>query len=137
MTGRHRGQPEAGRAEEREPKRRRTAVIGALVAVPLLAAVVAFTLGDGSDGSSRAVTPVQRTTPAAEPTYGEYVAPEAGPQAETLTPPAPTPPPAPAATPRSRPAPAETPRTRQRRDCRWEDVPVLERWCRWRGRDGR
>ncbi|GGV26407.1 hypothetical protein GCM10010182_56340 [Actinomadura cremea] len=137
VTGRHQGQPEAGESGERGPRRRRTAIIGALVAVPLLVAV-AFTLGDEPGGSSRAVTPVQQMTPAAEPTYGEYVAPEAGPQPETLTPPPPpTPPPAPAATPRKQPAPRETPRTRERRDCRWEDVPFLERWCRWRGHGDR
>ncbi|WP_143220464.1 hypothetical protein [Actinomadura sp. CNU-125] len=127
MTGRHQGR--AG-----GPRRRWAAIAGVLAAD---AAVVAFTLGNGPDGSSRAVTPVQRAT--SEPTYGEYVAPEAGPQAETLTPPPPTPPPAPApaVTPRGSSAPKKTEPTRQRRDCRWEDVPFLERWCHWRGRGDR
>ncbi|MBE1533930.1 hypothetical protein [Actinomadura algeriensis] len=109
--------------------------------MPVLAGVAAFTLGDGPDRSSRAVTPVQQMTPAAEPTYGEYVAPEAGPQAETLAPPPPAPPPArapaPAVKPRKSSAPEQPERTRERRDCRWEDVPFLERWCRWRGHGDR
>ncbi|MFD0902929.1 hypothetical protein [Actinomadura sediminis] len=140
MTGRHRGQSEAGKAEERGPRRKRAAIVGVLVGVPLLATLGVFTFGGERDGSSRAVTPVQQVTPAAEPTYGKYVAPEAGPQADTLTPPpppAPAPAPTPAATPRRPSAPRETERSREQRDCRWEDVPFLERWCRWGERGDR
>ncbi|MEV5824392.1 hypothetical protein AB0L25_02315 [Spirillospora sp. NPDC052242] len=134
MTGRHHGQSEAGQVEQRTPRRRRTAIIGVLVAVPVLATAGAFTLGGERDGSARAVTPVQQMTPAAEPTYGKYVAPEAGPQADTLTPPPPpAPAPTPAATPRRSSAPQRAERSGERRECRWEDVPFLERWCRWRG----
>ncbi|WP_157432977.1 hypothetical protein [Actinomadura rifamycini] len=137
MTGRHRGQSEAGTAEERTPRRRRAAVIGVLVVVPVLATLGAFTFGGDRDGSARAAAPVQQMTPAAEPTYGKYVAPEAGPQADTLTPPPPRAPAPTAATPRRSSAPKRAERSRERRECRWEDVPFLERWCRWRGRGDR
>lgn len=108
------------------------------MAVPVLATLGAVALGGDRDGPARAVTPVQQMTPAAEPTYGEYVAPEAGPQADTLTPPPPpAPAPTPAATPRRSSAPQQTERSGERRECRWEDVPFLERWCRWRDRGDR
>ena len=154
VTGRHRGQPSGKSAEdavdERAPRGRRRGVLAAVsVVFVLLAAVVVFGFRDGpvSEEPRTATTSVRQvgpvTSPADEPTYGEYVPPEPGPQVATKAPPRPAP--VPRTTPRkTKPAPIQTPTstptpTRTRRECppQWRDSWWMRRWCDGpRDRDG-
>ncbi|TDB87277.1 hypothetical protein E1264_15230 [Actinomadura sp. KC216] len=139
MTGRHRGQPKEWVAEDEvdaRPSRgvRIGVVAGAFVVPVVVASLIAFGLREepvrerpesvGSTG--RTAGPA--VTPEGEPTYGEYVAPEPGPQAGTK-PPKRTP--VQKAVPRKRWAPRPSPSIRTRRPCPpgWEDVWWMHRWC--------
>ncbi|MFI0373433.1 hypothetical protein ACH35V_36710 [Actinomadura sp. 1N219] len=137
MTGRHRGEPKEWAAEdeveERSSRGVRIGVVAGAFAVPVvLASLVAFGLRDepvrerpGTVGSARSATPA--VTPG-EPTYGEYVPPEAEPQAGTK---APKRAPAQEAVPRKSRTPKPSPSFRTRRPCPpgWEDVWWMHRWC--------
>ncbi|GGT98465.1 hypothetical protein GCM10010208_22510 [Actinomadura livida] len=108
------------------------------------ASLIAFGLRDepADNEPQTAATSVQQQVPVipgGEPTYGEYVAPEAEPQVATKAPPKPAP--VPKTTPsRTTPAAAPTPsRARTRRPCppEWQEVWWMRRWCDdRRDRDG-
>ncbi|TDD59426.1 hypothetical protein E1293_46435 [Actinomadura darangshiensis] len=148
MTGRHRGQPTDGAAEdvvdegaagEGASRGRRIAVVAAAFAVPVLvASVIAFGLRDDPvrERPETAATPTRQAAPAppeGEPTFGRYVPPEADPQVASK---APERAPAPVVKPRkTKPAPAPSPSARGQRPCPagWEDVWWMRRWCEPQG----
>ncbi|TDE19227.1 hypothetical protein [Actinomadura sp. 6K520] len=131
--------------DDRPPGGRRRLVVAAVSgALVVAAALIVFGVrGESADEQPQtAATSVQQQVPVipgAEPTYGEYVLPEADPQVATKEPP--TPAPVPRTTPsRTKPAPTPTPsRSRTRRPCppEWQDVWWMRRWCDdTRDRDG-
>ncbi|WUH97749.1 hypothetical protein OHR68_30155 [Spirillospora sp. NBC_00431] len=148
MTGRHRGQPQDQPAEDevvgRSSRAKRIGVVaGAFVVPVVLASLIAFglreepvrerpeTAGPSAPGGTPAATPE------GEPTYGEYVPPESGPQAGTKQP---RRAPVREAAPRKAKTPRPSPSVRTRRPCPrgWEDVWWMRRWCeRPHGHSGR
>ncbi|MFS2294080.1 MAG: hypothetical protein FWJ90_15520 [Actinomadura sp.] len=141
MKGRHRGQPKAGsagdEAGERPPGRWRIGAVAVSAALLLTAAVIVFGLRgepatrepQTADTSAQEVAPTPGI-PEEGPTYGEYVPPDATPEAATKAPP-----PKPAPTPRAAPSKTNaspTPgRAWPRRTCppEWREHWWMRRWC--------
>ena len=146
VTDRHRGHSKDESVEDETDGRSSRGkwigiITGAFVVPVILATITAFALRDEpsperpeSAGDTQQVAPT--ASPKGEPTYGEYVPPDADPQVATK-PPRRTP--TPMATSRKRPPPGSSPTSRTRGACPpgWDDVWWLRAWCQRHGYGGR